>query len=76
MTRVDVQTISLIIQRGHLVGRRMKPNDDDTTEIFAIWEYDSYEGYQGIEEKVRSDEAHRKRVQDWYDRHADFREYL
>ena len=30
----------------------MKDNNDGTTEIFAIWEYDSYEQYKEIESKL------------------------
>lgn len=51
---------------SRLVGRWMKDNNDDTVEIFAIWEYDSYEDYAEIESKVRSDQAHLKRISDWY----------
>ncbi len=51
---------------ARLVGRWMKENNDDTVEIFAIWEYNTYEEYLDIESKVRSDKAHVKRVQDWY----------
>ncbi len=46
----------------------MKENNDDTVEIFAIWEYDSYEAYVEIESKVRSDIAHLKRANDWYEK--------
>ncbi|WP_208586878.1 NIPSNAP family protein [Gracilibacillus suaedae] len=55
---------------ARLVGRWMKENDDDTVEIFAIWEYDTYEEYLNIESKVRSDKAHVKRVQDWYQKNG------
>lgn len=55
---------------SRLVGRWMRTNEDDTVEIFAIWEYDSYEAYEAIEQKVRSDEAHLKRVQQWYAKHG------
>ena len=37
---------------SRLIGRWMTPNDDDTTEIFAIWEYDNYEAYVEIENKI------------------------
>jgi hypothetical protein len=53
---------------ARLVGRWLKPNDDDTTEIFAIWEYDSYEDYEKIEASVRSDEPHKHRIRDWYEK--------
>ncbi|WP_226673434.1 NIPSNAP family protein [Rossellomorea aquimaris] len=52
---------------SRLVGRWMKDRGDGTSEIFAIWEYDSYEDYVGIENKIRSDEAHVKRIQEWYE---------
>lgn len=53
---------------ARLVGRWMKPNDDDTTEIFAIWEYNSYEDYERIEASVRSDEPHKHRIREWYEK--------
>ncbi|WP_025784581.1 NIPSNAP family protein [Sporosarcina sp. D27] len=52
---------------SRLLGRWMKNHDNDTVEIFAIWEYDSYEDYLEIEDKVRSDMAHVERVKDWYE---------
>ena len=51
---------------SRLVGRWMKEETDGTVEVFAIWEYDSFEEYERIEALVRGDEAHVKRVQDWY----------
>ena len=48
-----------------LVGRWMTQHADEV-EVFAIWEYDSYEDYERIEANVRGDEAHVKRVQDWF----------
>lgn len=60
---------------ARLVGRWMIPHSDTTTEIFAIWEYDSYESYQEIEKNVRSDSKHRLRIKDWYTRHGG-REYV
>jgi 8-oxo-dGTP diphosphatase len=38
-----------------LVGRWVSENKEEVT---AIWEYQSYESYQKIEEKVKSDELH------------------
>lgn len=38
---------------ARLVGRWMTPYDESSTEIFAIWEYDSYEKYIQIETNVR-----------------------
>lgn len=55
---------------SRLVGRWMKNNEDDTVEIFAIWEYDSYEDYLEIESKLRNDTAHVGRVQDWYEKNG------
>ncbi|MEG9295337.1 NIPSNAP family protein [Mangrovibacillus sp. Mu-81] len=51
---------------ARLVGRWVTTHEGDAAEIFAIWEYDSHEEYERIEEKVRSDESHMKRVQDWF----------
>ncbi|MCM3757141.1 NIPSNAP family protein [Sporosarcina aquimarina] len=53
---------------SRLLGRWMNKNDNDTVEIFAIWEYDSYEDYLEIEDKVRSDMSHVERVKDWYEK--------
>ncbi|EJS76401.1 cytoplasmic protein [Bacillus cereus] len=65
---------------SRLIGRWMKGNNDGTTEIFAIWEYDSYEKYEEIESKIRSDEKHVKRIHDWYEKHGGkeyvLREYI
>ncbi len=65
---------------ARLIGRWMKPNNDDTVEIFAIWEYDSHEAYLEIESNVRSDEAHSARIQDWYEKNGGrecvYQEYL
>ncbi|MNI96478.1 hypothetical protein D3C73_1549340 [compost metagenome] len=36
-------------------------------ELFAIWEYDSYEDYENIESQVKSDEEHVNRAQAWFD---------
>ncbi|EEK73063.1 hypothetical protein bcere0007_23770 [Bacillus mycoides] len=48
----------------------MKDNNDGTTEVFAIWEYDNYEQYKEIESKIRSDKIHVKRIHDWYEKHG------
>ncbi|MFM9282170.1 NIPSNAP family protein [Paenibacillus jiagnxiensis] len=53
---------------ARLVGRWETEVKDDQVEVFAIWEYDSYENYERIETQVRSDEEHVKRVQAWYDK--------
>ncbi|MDP5276769.1 NIPSNAP family protein [Chengkuizengella axinellae] len=51
-----------------LVGRWMTEISNDEVEIFAIWEYKTYEDYLKIENQVRSDKEHVKRVQSWFDR--------
>lgn len=65
---------------ARLVGRWMVPHTDTTTEIFAIWEYDSYEKYKEIEGNVRSDSEHVKRINTWYERNGGrefvYKEYL
>lgn len=55
---------------SRLIGRWMKDNNDGTNEIFAIWEYDSYEKYEEIESEIRSDEKHVRRIHDWYEKHG------
>ena len=55
---------------ARLVGRWMKDNKDNTVEVFAIWEYDSYENYIEIENNVRGDGAHVQRVKDWYEKNG------
>ncbi|PGZ69231.1 NIPSNAP family protein [Bacillus sp. AFS029637] len=60
---------------SRLIGRWMKDNNDGTTEIFAIWEYNSYEQYKEIESKIRSDEKHTRRIHKWYEKH-DGKEYV
>jgi 8-oxo-dGTP diphosphatase len=41
---------------ARLIGRWVT---EEKNEIMAIWEYDSYEDYERIEEAVRSDDLHR-----------------
>jgi hypothetical protein len=53
---------------ARLVGRWMSKDNKDYAEIFAVWEYDSLEEYEKIENHVRNDEEHVKRVQAWYDK--------
>ncbi|MFB7142254.1 NIPSNAP family protein [Gottfriedia sp. NPDC056225] len=55
---------------ARLTGRWMTSHDATTTEIFAIWEYDSYEKYQEIEANVRGDQEHVQRVQNWYEKYG------
>lgn len=54
-----------------LVGRWMRDQKDGTTEVFAIWEYDSYEDYIAIETAIKTDRAHVARIKDWYELHGD-----
>ncbi|MED0963770.1 NIPSNAP family protein [Bacillus paramycoides] len=51
---------------SRLIGRWMKDNNDGTTEVFAIWEYDSYKDY----EEIKNDEMHVRRIHDWYEKHG------
>ncbi|MED1411022.1 MULTISPECIES: NIPSNAP family protein [Bacillus] len=55
---------------SRLIGRWMKDNNDGTTEVFAIWEYDSYKDYEEIETKIKNDEMHVRRIHDWYEKHG------
>ncbi|MBB4825566.1 hypothetical protein HNO89_002802 [Sporosarcina luteola] len=50
-----------------LIGGWMKADKNGTIEIFAIWEYDSYEDYVRIETNIRADQAHVARIQKWYE---------
>lgn len=65
---------------SRLIGRWMKANQDNTTEIFAIWEYDSYEDYLSIESKIIKDEVHLSRIKEWYEKNGGkehvFKEYI
>ncbi|MBS4219939.1 NIPSNAP family protein [Bacillus sp. FJAT-49711] len=65
---------------ARLIGRWMVPSGNDTTEIFAVWEYDSYEKYEKIEKKVRSNSEHVNRINQWYEKHGGresvFTEYI
>ncbi|QTD42985.1 NIPSNAP family protein [Sporosarcina sp. Te-1] len=53
-----------------LIGRWMLPHDEETTEIFAIWEYESYEAYREIEAKIRADQEHVSRIMEWYEKNG------
>ncbi|WP_391205268.1 cytoplasmic protein [Psychrobacillus sp. L4] len=55
---------------SRFVGRWMLGADDDKIEIFAIWEYDSYEDYVRIESNIRNDSEHVNRVLGWYNHHG------
>ncbi|MEK5475685.1 NIPSNAP family protein [Paenibacillus sp. FSL R5-0407] len=65
---------------ARLVGRWMSQHDESTTEIFAIWEYDSYETYRAIETKVRGDMEHVSKIEQWYEKFGGrenvFKEYI
>ncbi len=52
---------------SRLIGRWMKANDDHTTEIFAIWEYDHYEAYIEIENNIKADINHVNKIKTWYE---------
>ncbi len=54
---------------SRLVGRWMNKKEEHV-EIFAIWEYDSYEDYVIIEQNIRGNLAHAKRVNAWYNKHG------
>ncbi|MGD0032860.1 NIPSNAP family protein [Paenibacillus illinoisensis] len=55
---------------ARLVGRWMVRHSEKTTEIFAIWEYDSIEKYEEIETNIRSDKEHYKKIIEWYELHG------
>jgi hypothetical protein len=65
---------------ARLTGRWMVPADADTTEIFAIWEYDNFESFLEIEANIREDEAHAQQVQSWYEAYGGkdyvFKQYI
>jgi hypothetical protein len=65
---------------SRLVGRWMLPHSESTKEIFAIWEYDSFERYLEIEERVRGDKEHVSRIKSWYEEHGGrehvYKEYI
>mgnify|MGYP003412395120 FL=1 len=52
------------------MGRWMKKYDEMTTEIFAIWEYDSYEEYMEKKKKIRQDQDHVANIKQWYEQHG------
>lgn len=60
---------------ARLIGRWMVPAGESTTEIFAIWEYDSYEKYKEIETIIREDAEHRDKINKWYKNNGG-REYI
>lgn len=64
---IEILLPSQLKYGARLVGRWHTPLDDDNSEIFALWEYDDIEQYEGIERKIRADEEHVKRVQERFD---------
>lgn len=65
--------INLPNQLAHgsrLIGRWMCEAREETVEIFAIWEYDSYKEYVSIESNVRNDKQHVAKVNAWYEQHG------
>ena len=71
----DINLPNQIKHGAQLVGRWMVPCNESTTEIFAIWKYDSYESYKEIESNVRGDIEHVNRINKWYEQHGG-REYI
>ena len=55
---------------ARLKGRWMSDNKDNTTEVFAIWEYDSYNDYIEIENNVKADNSHINRIEEWYEKNG------
>jgi hypothetical protein len=55
---------------ARLVGRWMVSHSETATEVFAIWEYDSYDRYVEIENDVRNDQEHVGRIKNWYELHG------
>ncbi|MNJ35189.1 hypothetical protein D3C77_299190 [compost metagenome] len=45
----------------------MLEKDENNTEVFAMWEYDSYEDYERIESQIKSDTEHVLKVQNRFD---------
>lgn len=55
---------------SRLVGRWMRQQNDKTYEVFAIWEYDSYEEYLRIETEIKNDVEHLQRIENWYEKNG------
>lgn len=66
----DINLPNQLMHGSRLVGRWMLDVKEDEVEIFAIWEYKSYEDYKKIEASIRSDKEHVNRILDWYNRHG------
>jgi hypothetical protein len=52
---------------ARLIGRWHTQLDEETSEIFAMWEYDTMEQYEEIERRIKADQEHVRRVQERYD---------
>lgn len=63
----DILLPSQLKYGARLIGRWYTHMDDETSEIFAMWEYDTFEQFEEIEQKIKSDNEHIIRVQDRFD---------
>ncbi|WP_440118982.1 NIPSNAP family protein [Paenibacillus sp. QZ-Y1] len=63
----DILLPSQLKYGSRLIGRWHTPMDENTSEIFAMWEYDTVEQYEEIEKKIKSDHEHVMRVQERFD---------
>ncbi|QOS78521.1 NIPSNAP family protein [Paenibacillus sp. JNUCC31] len=63
----DILLPSQLKYGARLIGRWHQHMDDETSEIFAMWEYDTFEQYEEIEHKIKSDNEHIIRVQERFD---------
>ncbi|MUG43564.1 hypothetical protein GNP95_00850 [Paenibacillus woosongensis] len=63
----DILLPSQLKYGARLIGRWHLEMDENTSEIFALWEYDSFEQYEEIETKIKADEEHAQRVQERFD---------
>jgi hypothetical protein len=53
---------------ARLIGRWMtQAKEIDSTEVFALWEYDTYEIYEEIEKNIKNDKEHVERIQRKFD---------
>jgi len=59
----DILLPSQLKYGARLIGKWMMNKDEERTEVFALWEYDSFQQYEEIETNIKSDEEHVKRVQ-------------
>ncbi|MFC9708163.1 NIPSNAP family protein [Paenibacillus sp. NPDC056933] len=63
----DILLPSQLKYGARLIGRWHTSVDDETSEIFAMWEYDTFEQYEEIEQKIKSDNEHVMRIQERFD---------